>query len=343
MKNVWMVVLWVFVAMGCDRSGPAPEVETPTSEVRVAELPEESDEVAEEREEQRVIETTYFVEESAEVPPRFAEVPDELGGVTLGELRPADLIDEPIRRDVEVQGLVGSLYTAVSHEGRVTHVMFLAQKLAATGNFIRSLDEEDYYGDEDDHEYQDEATEERESRGVIMTALQELLGTPTTLDGSGEDLIEEWHGEGRRLQFIRVQGIEYFSVVVLRTEDPSRPCGPEDGIQEWHQGLVRAIRENDGEALSGYFHFPFVDDRYGEDGLSFATEEEFIARFESLKEDGVFDSLENAWRVDCDIYDFLLAGKSERSIEWDRPVGGVLRIQRIDGEWRGVRVDGILN
>lgn len=68
-----------------------------------------------------------------------------------------------------------------------------------------------------------------------------------------------WPGERHLLQLGRLSyGQEVSAVIALRTDDPARPCGPDDGFDETLDRIARAFDDDDEDALARFVHDPIA-------------------------------------------------------------------------------------
>lgn len=239
-----------------------------------------------------------------------------LAGATLGQRPPAEAADNT---QVEVFGIRGRLRLVTDDDGLITHIIIFAQTMPTEGDLI------DIY-----------------STDQVAGAIREVFGEPTTAPASTWAVLEPyiWMGEGYRLevQFHDLCCGDHEIRLVLRTEDPKRICGPDDGFHQWALALSQEIQGGDAQAAAARFRFPFRDiqrlvfDNPGEEPFDFEDADAFVERFSEVAETN-FQIDEHSFSIG----DTFRCDPIEGYIWFLYPLGP-LTISRVNRQWRATSI-----
>lgn len=264
-------------------------------------------------------------------PDETLDVPDQLGPVSLGgsmnESQIEELEGEP--REVDLVGDELTLYPVVDLDGKVEQIVGKTGWVhPPMGGISRDLVEEG-------REYPERRLN---TFTTIATNIAEAVGQPSPEASSGRTNVV-WKGDERTLELDYIGpgdvGIPDVALVrvVLRTNDPERICGDDDGFDPWYDEFMEAMKTDDPEEAVDYFEFPFVDSAAGVGGVypeperSFDSPEEFLQR----------ETLANLRPAD-DSEPVCLNHRRGYGVLVPAGEGGGLHFERVDGSWRAVRI-----
>lgn len=247
-------------------------------------------------------------------------------GEPLGDLDREELADE--YRSVELVDGNAKLLPVLDSDGRVEQIIGHSHQVTVpTPGLIPPL--------------VDEGRDNPEKRLTVFTkwatAVAESAGPPDEAR-SPDDPTLVWSHDDKTLQLdyvptgkLGVPDVAYVRAW-LAPDDPNRICGLEDGFESWYEEFVDVVNSEDGKEIAEYFDFPFPDRSVGiggwypEPSREFETREEFLAR-ESYDDLAPVDDAEPTCTTRVRGYGVSIPNK------------GGLKFERVDGDWKAVRID----
>lgn len=155
-----------------------------------------------------------------------------------GSVRPGDYpAPDGYGSEVRFAGMRGNLAFVLDTDRVVSHVIFEPEE---------ALD--------------DSGARVAEELSPVVQRLSALLGFAPR-EGGWKHLVWDSaaHDSVYEAMLLDTAGGGAATRVILRSRDPSRLCGPEDGFAEWFAGLQRAIAEDRRDQVANAFRYPFID------------------------------------------------------------------------------------
>lgn len=232
-----------------------------------------------------------------------------------GSVRPGDYpAPEGYGSEVRFAGMKGRMAFVLDGEGVVSHVIFEPQAVVR--------------GD---------VTAVEPSLSMVSEQLSGVLGgSPREKDWKHRVWDDPAQEHVYEAMVLDTAGGGNVTRVMLRSRDPARLCGSEDGFPDWFDDLQRAIVADRREAVANALDYPFLDHAGAvmgvepEQRLHFDDATEFLGRYEAAAVQQMLAGLVDMDSPDCDPYGFegRLAGYALPTAP------GAIQAYPKAGEWR---------